>query len=428
MGKLPKGIRRIASFALVVVAMLGVSACTMRSAAAPGPPPQADVPLPPEVSDRLDATLAEAMELAGASGAIAGVWAPWAGEWVVSPGTTTLDGSAPLSPDMRFRIASNTKSMTCTVLLRLADEGVVALSDLVSKHLPRLAGLDGITLGHLCQNTSGLADYFAQLGAQFVNNPEREWSPMELLSNGLASPRIAAPGKAWSYSNTGFAGLGMALQAATGKDWKSLYKQYIFDPLDMSDTSFPDPTDMDMPGAHPHGYAAAVNPDGTRDCSRILDETQLSNSMGWVAGGAVSTIEDLKIWVQSLATGSLLSEESAKAQWSTVGLGGDAPSWQRYGLGALQLGPLRGHDGEIPGFISTMLSDPESGLTVVVMLNNSTAGDEFAQTVALQLASIASKAPAVSGRTAPVIELPWSVEQTNAALKAAAVCQPAPAG
>jgi D-alanyl-D-alanine carboxypeptidase len=416
--------RRTAASALLVIGALLLAGCTAPADAVPDGRPQVDAPFAADITERLDAALSEAMTLSGSSGAIAGVWAPWAGEWVVSPGTTALGGNVPLSTDMRFRIAGNTRSMTCTVLLKLVDDGVVKLSDPVSEYLTRLSDIDGITLGQLCQNTSGLPDYVGQLAPHFVNNPTREWPPLEVLSSGFAANRLGEPGSTFAESSTGFVLLGLALEAATNKHWPTLYQQYIFEPLGMNDTWLPEASEVRISGSHPHGYAAALTTAGQTVCEAIRDETDLSPSVGWVAGGAVSTVGDLKTWVQSLAEGRLLSKKAAKAQWATVPMGEGAPSWQSYGLGVQQLGPLRGHAGAIPGFLSAMLSDPSSGLTVVVMLNNSTAGATFVRELAQRLASIASKAPAAPGEKAPLVELPWAEEQNVAAMQAAAVCAP----
>lgn len=410
--------------AITLGASLVLSACTTSADAETGGRAQVEAPFSAGITDRLDAALAEAITLSGASGAIAGVWAPWSGEWVVSPGTTTTDGSTPLTTDMRFRIGTNTTSMTCTVLLKLVDAGRVKLEDRVSTYLTRSRGAEDTTLGQLCQNTSGLADYYSRLAPHFLNNPTREWSPLEVVSSGLAATSAGTPGGDWAPSNTGIVLLGMALQAATNQDWPSLYRQYIFDPLGMTDTSFPGPNELAIPGSHPQGYATALDQVGQLVCETVRDETELSNSMSGVAGGVVSTLADMKTWARALAEGSLLSDESTDAQWATVPQGAQSPLWQRYGLGGEQLGPLRGQAGVIPGFISATLADPSSGLTVVVMLNNSSAGAGFAQTVARRLASIASKAPSAAGAAAPLIELPWSEEQAVAALQAGAVCQP----
>ncbi|MCU1635831.1 MAG: hypothetical protein JWQ68_1070 [Cryobacterium sp.] len=418
--------RRAGVVATLLVAALALSGCTVVTDATAEGRPQAHTPFPAEINDKLNVALAEAMTLSGASGAIAGVWAPWAGEWVVSPGTTTREGKDQLTTDMRFRVAENTRAMTCTVLLKLVDEKKVSLSDPVSTYLSRAADAGDVTLGQLCQNTSGVADYTPQLAPYFINNPTREWPPLEVLSSGLALERVAPPGGVWADSNTGYVLLGLALQAATREDWNTLYHRYIFDPLGMSNSSFPSATETKIPGPHPHGYASAMNTAGQLVCETVHDETDLSNSMTWVAGGVVSSLGDMRIWAQALAEGRLLSEKSAEAQWATVPLGPDAPTWQGYGLGVQQWGPLRGQAGAIPGFLSAALTDPSSGLTIVVMLNNSNSGAGFVQSVAQRFASIASKAPSSGSEAAPLLELPWSEEQALQSMRAGAVCAPPP--
>jgi D-alanyl-D-alanine carboxypeptidase len=426
------GRRVTAMFAILSAAALVLSGCTTTADAKTDGRPQLETPFSAAVSDRLNAALAEAMTLSGSSGAIAGVWAPWAGKWVVAPGTTSIGGNEPLSVDMHFRIATSTRAMTCTVLLKLVDERRVKLSDPVSMYLKRLPSIDGITLGQLCQNTSGLADYRPELMGQFVNNPTREWPPLEVVSSGLAADRVSEPGGVWADSDTGFILLGMALQAATNQDWASLYDHYIFQPLGMDSTSFPSGSDTAIPGAHPHGYAAALDQARQPVCDVVHDETALSNSMSWVAGGVVSTIGDMKTWTQALADGALVSAKSSKTQWATVPLGANSASSESYGLGVQQVGPLRGHSGAIPGFLSAAYTEPASGLTIVVMLNNSNAGAGFVQHLAQRLAAIVSKEPAAGTQQAPQFELPWSEDQMVQAMQAGAVCQPpaapAPAG
>ncbi|WP_308466659.1 serine hydrolase domain-containing protein [Rathayibacter soli] len=424
MGSRTARLRRSLALAVTALLALGLMACTGASGATPKLPAQASGSLPSDVTKQLQTAVTDAMTRAGASGAIVGVWAPWAGTWTAALGTVSKDkGAAKMSTNMSFRIASNSKSMTCTVLLALVDRGQVELSDRVSKYLPRLVGLDGVTLGQLCHNTSGIADYEPSLAAQFVNNPTRQWVPMELISDGLAEPATGVAGDHFAYSNTGFVLLGMALQAATGRSWSDLYQDYVWGPLGLKNTSLPNAGVTALPSPHPQGYATALNPGGQPVCETVVDDTQLSPSMGWTAGGVVSTLNDLKTYVQALAAGTLVSPASAKEQWTTMPLSSTSPTWQGYGMGVITLGPMRGHDGEIPGFISSMMSDPKSGLTVVVMLNNSTLGGGFAQLLGMQLASIASKVPATTGK-APVIALPWSSDQAKQGMAANTICPP----
>lgn len=414
--------------ALLTVAMgviLGLSACAGTSTTPVELPEQPTEALPAASADALDAALTEAMALAAASGGIAGVWAPWSGSWVSAAGTTAPGGSEKMTTDMRFRVGDNTKPMTCDVLYGLVQDGAVALDDKVADHLPSIVGIDGITLGQLCHSTSGLGDYSGSLGAMFAINPTRQWSPVELISDGIANPGTGAPGEAYAPSDTNYVLLGLALQEATGDDWRTLYKRYVFDRLDMDDSLFPEPTTLTISAPFAPGWESLKLADGTLACDAPTDETALSNSQVFTAGGVVSSVDDLHRYAQSFATGALLGKELKEDAWKTVPLGEDAPAWQAFGPGGLQMGPMRGQAGSIPGHITAMLSDPTTGLTVVVMLNNSTAGAGFAQLLAMKLAAIAAKAEPMKGQKLPVVGLPWSEEQMTEQLAGKAVCQPA---
>ncbi len=415
--------------ALLTVAMgviLTLSACaaaTNTTVSVPEPPAGA---LPAASTEMLDTALAEAMALAAASGAIAGVWAPWSGSWVSAAGTTAPGGTEKMTADMRFRIGDNTKPMTCDVLYALVEDGTVAIDDKASDYLPSIVGIGGITLGHLCHGTSGLGDFTRTLGSMFAVNPTRQWSPVELVSDGIANAGTGLPGDSYAPSDTNYVLLGLALEEATGRSWRSLYKQHVFDRLGMDDTLFPDPTTLTLPGPFAPGWESLKLADGTLACDAPTDETALSNSQVFTAGGVVSSVDDLYRYSRSFATGALLSDDLKKEAWQTIPLGADAPSWQKFGPGGLELGPMRGQAGSIPGHLTAMLSDPATGLTVVVMLNNSTAGAGFAQLLAMKLAAIAAKAQPTEGEKLPVVGLPWSEEQMTEQLAARAVCQPAP--
>jgi len=282
-------------------------------------------------------------------------------------------------------------------------------------------GLDGITLGQLCAHTSGIADYYPGLRPHFVSNPERVWPAGELLSSGLAMPRTGAPGEHWAHSRTGVLLLAMALERSTGRPWNDLAEQYVFEPLGLEHTSLPSPTDTDLDGGL-GAYSAAIAQDGTADCAVIRDDTEQSSSMGGAAAGAVSNLEDTRRLSEAFATGALLEEGTARTQWTPIPPGGDAPAWQSWGLGGAEFGPMRGLAGEATGVLTAAFTDPKSGLTVVVALNNSTSGGDFARETAFALASLASKTAAAPEHEQPMIELPWSYEQATTKMRELAKC------
>ncbi len=389
-----------------------------------GLPEQQPGGLPGSVTKSLDAAATDAQRLADASGGVVGVWAPWAGSYVKAFGTTTRGGSTPVTSGMIYRIGQNTIPMTCTVMLELVDRGVVELDDQLTRWVPGLVGSGGITLRELCQNTSGVGDIGAALRASFVNNPTRQWPPLELASDGLAMARSSQPGEKYAPSLTDYVLVGMALQSATNTSWPDLYKKYVFDRLGMASSSLPPSGQMALAASHPAGYAAALDAAGAPVCGHPVDVTRLSSSMGWTAGGVVSTVADEKAFVQALAGGRLLSDRAESAQVDGIATGA---SWQKYGLGVQLLGPLRGSSGAMPGYVSAAYADPSSGLTIVAMLNNSTPGTGFAQALAQRLAAIVSKVPATQKGAKVVASLPWSEQQATDAMTQSAPCPAKPA-
>ena len=106
---------------------------------------------------------------------------------------------------------------------------------------------------------------------------------------------------------------------------------------------------------------------------------------------------------------------------------GGAPSWYVAGGGVIRPGSLVGQFGSIPGYATAAFSDAGTGLTVAVVLNNSGGGRYFAERLALELAAIASKAPATDGAATPDAGLPWTAQQYHDQIAASAICAAPPA-
>lgn len=411
---------------VVLVAAFVLSGCTSGTVDPAAEFQPIDAVLAGEAAGTLDAVLDQAVALSGSSGGLAGVWVPWAGEWTGASGTVGFGEKSPeVKPDDRFHLANVTTEITCTVLLRLVDEGTVALDDQVDEYVDWIPTLDGITLEHLCRHTSGLADYYPTLRSHFVANPERPWPPGELVSNGLALPRTSPPGEQVRESRTGILLLALALERRTGRSWSDLASQYVLGPLGLDSTRMPERSTTEHEDTV-GGYSAGIAQNGTIDCAVLVDDSLQSSSMGGAAAGAVSNLEDTRHLAEAFATGALLSEQTVRAQWTTVPLGGTAPAWQQAGIGGVQYGQIRGVAGESAGALTAAFADPESGLTVVVALNNSTSGADFVREVAFALTSIASKLEPVAGRERPLVELPWSFEQASANMQQLAKCPRTP--
>lgn len=414
-------VRRMVAVMVAATTLLTLSGC-MAPAEPAADYEQAEGEFAADLQERLDATLAEAIRLSGSSGGIAGVWAPWAGTWTAAAGTVDFtEGAEKVTTETAFQVPGITGELTCATALRMVDADVIELDQRVETMVRGVPGLGDITVEQLCRHTSGLDDYYPPLRRFVVTNPERVWPAGELIASGMALDRVGEPGVVWKESRTGLLLLATALEQHTGRDWSELLEQHVLDPLDMDGTVLPEPGDTDYTGAL-GGYSAALAPDGTPDCATTIDVSQRSTSVGGAAGGARSTLDEVREFSQAYASGALFEEDTARKAWDVVHLGGDRPSWQAQGIGAQQYGSLRGVAGESAGALAAAFTDPETGLTVVLALNNSTGGATLVREGAFALASVGSKAAAAEGQERPLVELPWSYEQAMQRMAEASPC------
>lgn len=405
------------AFALALT--LGLAACSAPPAARVDLPEQTDAQLPADTVTQLQDAVTHAMAATGAPGAIVGVWAPWAGAWVTGLGTEQPGGAgAAVAADDRFRAAQITRAMTCDVLYAQVERGAVALDDPVTDYVSGVADLTDITLGQLCDGTSGIGSYAGQLSPLWLTKPDRVWNPRELASYGLGLAR-SQPGAAYRDSDAGYVLLGLALEKASGQTASALLREYVFDRLGLSATQLP--ASPPAAGEVLPGYLSLPAPEGGLNCAAPTDLTALSPSTGYTDSGVVTDIDDLGRYAQALAANALVPQGFNRLEHEVPAFDG-APSWLTVGGGVYHAGSLVGQYGAVPGYATAAFADPGTGLTVAVVLNNSAAGGNPALWLAWELAALASKAPAASGGTTPEAGLPWTAQQYRDAITGAAVC------
>jgi CubicO group peptidase (beta-lactamase class C family) len=156
--------------------------------------------------------------------------------WLAARGETMT--GVPATPDMHFRSGAVAITYLGVLLLRLAEQGVVALDDPVAKWFPDYPNADSVTLEMLIHNTSGYADYVTndEFLKALHTDPFRAWTQEELVAIGLGDPVHCEPGKCWSYAHTNFVILGNALAKAAGKPLAELLTENITDPLGLTGT------------------------------------------------------------------------------------------------------------------------------------------------------------------------------------------------
>ena len=311
----------------------------------------------------IEAALAQSFAATKAPGVVVGIWMPGEGAYVAARGFSDLRSRAQMRSSYYFRIGSITKTFTATALLILADEKKLGLDDPVSKYANWVPNGDHITLRMLANMTAGLHNYTedeAWVKLAF-SNFQRVWTPRELVDVGIAHEPDFPPGQGWHYSNTNYVLLGMILEQASGKKIQELFAEKILRPLKLTHTVWP--TNSQMP--HPEARGITVQ---TLDGSRA-DATNRNPSMEFTAGELISTMADLHTWVQSYATGSLISKamQAERLTWTTMPP--NTPE-RRYGIGIGEDHGWLGHTGELPGYNTAAFYLPDKKAIIVIEVNS----------------------------------------------------------
>jgi len=282
-------------------------------------------------------------------------------------------GPSKLPATTLHRIASITKTHLASVVLELYADGLLSLSDPVSKWFANVPGGDAIHVEHLLWQTSGLAAYEESLSFQAGAAARRKWERSELIDFSFKARTKFAPGTSWEYVNVNYVMLGVIAEKASGKTLATLLRERIFQPLGMTAT-FSD-------GDEPFTGDLAVG--------RSIEGRDVSNSVEpstfWGAGHLVGTPGDVVTWIEKRGNGEFHDAKVAPEFKKLIAWKPARPGW-KYGPGTIELdgtvtsggGPGYGHGGDLPGYHSMAFYFPDKR-TTVVMINDSdgVTGDAF---------------------------------------------------
>jgi methyl acetate hydrolase len=219
-------------------------------------------------------------------------------------GVADAGSGRPLAVDTVFRIASMTKPVTSLAVMQLVEQGKVSLDDPAEKHLPQLANLKVFetfdaktgeytlrpakrspTVRHMLTHTAGL-------GYNFTSPIVRDFKP-RAGETYVAGPLLFEPGEQWLYS-TGIDWGGRIVEAISGQDLETYFRDRIFKPLGMVDTAYNPPEDRQRRLTVVHGRL----PDGRFHVDAIQPPMSVARPIG--GGGLASTAADYIRFLQML--------------------------------------------------------------------------------------------------------------------------------
>jgi len=214
-------------------------------------------------------------------------------------GVADVVSKRPMAVDSMFRIASMTKAITSLALMQLVEQGKLTIDDPVDEYLPEMARLPvfesfdahtgeyrlrpstkPMTVRHVLTHTSGL-------GYPFTSATLRDFKPRsgESYPDG---PLLFEPGERWHYG-TSTDVVGRLVEKISGQKIEDYFREHIFTPLKMTDTSY------NIPPEKAVRVVASQQRDGERmDGKIVLQSPQpaLTVPMPIGGGGLTSTADD----------------------------------------------------------------------------------------------------------------------------------------
>jgi len=283
-----------------------------------------------------------------------------------------------VDPYTVFRIASISKPMAAMGFMKLVEAKKVSLDDSADRyltrwHIPKSPYNEaGVTPRRLLSHTAGF-----NIEGNLGYDREKSRPPIEQVLNGEGKPDWAVklvqePGSTFRYSGGGYSVLQLMVEEITGIGFDDYMRSQVFRPLGMDHTGYE------------WHYEAPYHLSQAYGAGHPIDDRP------WAAlanGGVYTTLEDMARFVGASSYGGkgLVSDSTKRemytAQPNTKSIYGV------YGLGFIpeRVGPkgvqIVSHSGDITGWNSAMVFQPELGDGIVV-LTNSDAGYYFKSEIA----------------------------------------------
>jgi len=282
--------------------------------------------------------------------------------------------------DHRLLMGSVGKTYVAAVALQLLREGRLDLDAPAARYVggqgwfDSIAHAPSITVGHLMTHSSGVVRYEFRpaFAADLMRDPGRVWDPRDQVRYLHGQTPPFEPGKGWEYSDTNYLILALVLESITGRPIDDEIAARLLRPNNLRETM---PSDArELPGVA-QGYAGAQNPFGGQDAMFGADGRMIVNPQFEGAGGGyAATAADAARWGALFFSGRAFGE--ALLPQALTGPAARLGPGTRYGLGMIlrdstAAGPMRGHSGFFPGYLTELRHYPARGITIALLVNAS---------------------------------------------------------
>lgn len=276
-------------------------------------------------------------------------------------GMAQLDWQQPVTEHTNFQIASVSKLLATTLVMKSIANGKLQLADSISRYLgPVPATWQGITIGHLLNHTSGIKMFRQQ----------RQWPVAQVVKAMQDSSLNFTPGTRENYVSGDFNVLLAILEKIYGKPYPDIIKTEVTVPLHMADGAF-DRERMvsEWTETDPVSRKAATY---YRQGDVLIPYKFFYPQFTYAAGGYFASLSDLVNWAIGLDKQTLFPatlEQRLAYQPDTL-LNGRVTGFSSAGWGIDNRGGIirGGHSGG-PA-LADVLRFPDQGFTFIVLSND----------------------------------------------------------
>lgn len=346
------------------------------------------------------------------------------GNKVFSKAYGIKDGKSRLPVDKNsvYHFYSSTKSFTAVATLKLAEKGVIKLSDDIRQYLPEFNPIDkdnkplALTIDQLLTHSTGLPDITVKQFQWLTSIDQQPLGDTKVVAKYFNefNQSAWAPSTQQKYINTNYILLGAMIDAVTEEGYEGYVKQNILEPLGMTQSDFvyrEDILEHAVTGIQDyyHFFTPMLAAFGPKGGLESLTDYKIGNQhwlnliyTDYIASTSlIGTGEDMSRFAQMLLDGGslngvqILTKESAdkilyqgklakevvKAKNNDISyaIGYGTKTWYLEGFEAI------GHGGSGPGFIMQYFVIPEKEMVVVVLASNASTD---ANGIALKVASL----------------------------------------
>lgn len=359
---------------LIAIFLLYVIASFTAFAAPPKPAP--DQATLADLQQRLQHKLDDLRAKNGFPGATAAVVLPDGKVISISSGLSDLEAGTPMKPSDRILAGSIGKTYFAAVMMRLVYEKKLDLDAKISKWIAdepwfhRFPNADIIIFRQLLNHTSGIPEHAEspEFTAALRKDPDKAWTPLELLSFTFNKPAKFPAGQGWSYADTNFILAGYIVEKITHKPLYDQVREQILRPLKLNDT-IPS-VSRTLPGLV-QGYSMPNSPFGFTGPTIHDGKFVINPQAEWTGGGFLSNSTDLARWAWLLYQGKAFDESMLPVM--EAGVPARTGKGDEYGLGVqirhTVFGNTYGHGGWFPGYISEMEYFPDKHTAMAIQFN-----------------------------------------------------------